>query len=57
MKEKIQQKIKEVEALLIKTKINPTTADYYHKLLEIADKLKDFLYFKVNQEKNWLIPR
>ena len=57
--EEIKKKVEEVRSLIISTEINPTTYDYYDKLLDIERKLWDLMYFKQkyfkqNQEENWL---
>lgn len=51
----IKKKIEEVRKIITSTEINPTTFDYYDKLLDIERKLWDMMYFKENQEKNWLV--
>lgn len=52
--QEIRTKIKDIEEKL-KIDINATNFDYYLKLLEIHSKLWDLLYFKINQEKTFLI--
>ena len=54
MKEEIRKKIKEVEEKL-KMDLTMLNYDYYDKLLDIHKKLWDLLYFKINQEKNFLV--
>ncbi len=56
MKEKeIREKIEEVELQLKVVKISMVNYDYYDKLLDIHKKLWDLLYFKLNQEENFLV--
>jgi len=50
----IREKIKEVEEKL-KEKVTLLNYDYYDKLIDIHKKLWDLLYFKVNQEKTFLL--
>lgn len=53
--EQLKKKIKEIEAIILTTKINPTNYDFIDKCLDILRKLWDQLYFKIHQEKNYLI--
>lgn len=53
--EKIKEQIEKVRELIISIEVNPTTYDYYDKLLDIERKLWDLMYFQENQEKNWLV--
>ncbi len=50
----IRDKIKEIEERL-KIDINATNYEYYHTLLMIHTRLWDLLYFKTNQEENFLV--
>jgi len=52
--EQIKSKIEEVEKQLANVVISMLNFEYYDKLLDIRHKLTDFLYFKVNQEENFL---
>ena len=54
IKTELKKKINEVEKEIIKTEVNMVTAEYIHHLLLTHDELLDLLYFKVNQEKDWL---
>lgn len=56
MIKEIKKKIKEVEKQLIDTEINMASVEYYDKLLIIFHNLWDLLYFKLNQEKDFLEP-
>jgi len=51
----IKERIKEIEKVIFTTKVNPTNYDYIDKCLDILRKLWDQLYFKVNQEKTYLL--
>lgn len=56
MKEdQIKKKIEEIEKQIELCQINMVNAEYFDKLLEIHKKLWDFLYFKLNLEKTYLI--
>jgi len=52
--EEIKNKIEEIREKL-KVEVTCVNYDYYDKLLDIERKLWDLLYFKTNQEKNWLV--
>ena len=51
----LRKKIEEVEGIILNTKINYSNHDYIDKCLDILRKLWEQLYFKVNQEKNYLL--
>ena len=51
----IREKIKKVEEQLKALEISVINFDYYNKLLDIHKKLWDLLYFKLNQEKTFLL--
>ena len=51
------QKIKEIEKLIIETKVNMVTSEYFCNLLHIHSDLCSYLNFKVNLEKDWLKPK
>lgn len=51
----IKNRIMEVEQQLKTLKISMINYDYYDKLLDIHKKLWDYLYFKLNQEKTFLL--
>ena len=52
--QEIRDQIKDVEEKL-KADIILLNYDYYDKLLDIHKKLWDLLYFKLNQEKTFLV--
>ncbi len=51
----IREKLKKIEEKLVSLDITLINYDYYDKLLEIHKKLWDLLYFKLNQEKTFLL--
>lgn len=53
-KEEILRKIKEIEISLKQT-TTIINYDFHDKLLDMHKKLWDLLYFKINQEKTFLI--
>lgn len=52
--QEIRKQIKNVEEKL-KVDVALLNYDYYDKLLDIHKKLWDLLYFKLNQEKTFLV--
>ncbi len=50
----IKEKIKETVEALEKTEIGIATAEAYSSLIEIHGSLWSLLYFKLNQEENYL---
>lgn len=56
MEEKeIKQRINEVEEKLKVVELTLANYDFYDRLLDIHKKLWDLLYFKKNQEENFLL--
>ncbi len=51
----IRNKIKKIEEQLAAIDITLINYDYYDKLLDIHRKLWDLLYFKLNEEKTFLL--
>jgi len=51
----IRKKIEEVEEELKKIKITLVTTEAYRELIGIHKELWELLYFKLNQEENYLL--
>lgn len=51
---KIEKQIKKIEKLIVETEITLLNYDFIDKLLDMHRKLWDLLYFKLNQEKDFL---
>jgi len=56
IKQGIMNQIKTIEELIINTKINMGTTEYFFNLLKIQQELYNFLYFKMYQEDDILNP-
>ena len=50
----VRQKIKEVEKEIEKNKVTMATAESFLRLIDVHKSLWEFLYFKLNQEENYL---
>lgn len=50
----IKRQIKKIEKLIVETEITLLNYDFIDKLLDIHQKLWGLLYFKLNEEKDFL---
>jgi len=50
----IKERIEQIESIIEKTEVTILNYDFVIRLMELHHLLWDFLYFKVNQEKDFL---